>query len=132
MTDLERFISCMEYAGGAPRPNHELGTWKLTMAQWKQEAPQAVKDFTWGWFQGEKALGMDHREFAGVDCGYLPPFPVEVVRVTDEYEVKRNAKVFSEMIEGTERQHAERNRRAGKRARDNADAAVAATGHHGV
>ena len=91
-TDMERFLACMEYKPGVQRPNHELGTWKLTMAQWKQEAPEAVKDFTWGWFQGEKALGMDHREFVPVDCGFVPPFPIEVVQVTDDYEIKRNAK----------------------------------------
>jgi uroporphyrinogen decarboxylase len=89
MNDLERFIACMEYEPG-PRPNHELGVWGQTRARWEADAPDAVGEFTWDWFTGEPALGMDHREFIGVHYGFTPAFEREVLEETPEYVIARN------------------------------------------
>jgi len=60
--------------------------------RWQQENPDAVADFTWRWFHGEPALGLDRREYIQVDFGFIPPFEVEVLEETSEYEVVRNRK----------------------------------------
>ena len=91
-TDLERFRACMDYEPGDRRPNHELGAWGQTRARWQAEAPEAVGAFTWAWFDGEPALGMDRREFIPVHYGFLPPYEPEVLDETDDYVVARNAK----------------------------------------
>ena len=90
--DLERFIACMDYQPCDRRPNHELGAWRQTRDRWQEEAPEAVADFNWNWFRGETALGMDQREFIRVNFSFIPPYPVEVLETTDEYEVVRNGK----------------------------------------
>jgi uroporphyrinogen decarboxylase len=90
MTDLERFLACMEYRRPDRAPNHELGVWQHTKARWQEEAPEAVRPFTWDWFTGEPTLGMDHREFVHVNYGYIPPFPEEVIVETDRYLIRRN------------------------------------------
>ena len=59
MTELERFLACMEYQPSDRVPNHELGAWGQTRARWEQEAPEAVAGFRWNWFDGEDALGLD-------------------------------------------------------------------------
>ncbi len=91
-TDLERFRACMDYEPGDRRPHHELGAWGQTRARWQAEAPEAVGAFTWAWFDGEPALGMDRREFIPVHYGFLPPYEPEVLDETDDYVVARNAK----------------------------------------
>jgi uroporphyrinogen decarboxylase len=64
-----------------------------------------VREFTWDWFDGEPALGMDRREFIPVDYGFRPPFQERVLEETDEYVVRRNAKgvVTRALREGTVR-----------------------------
>lgn len=89
-TDLERFLACMEYQPSDRRPNHELGVWGHTVARWREEAPNAVAGFTWDWFRGEDALGLDRREYVPVHYGFLPPYPYEVLEETDRYVVARN------------------------------------------
>ena len=74
-TDLERFIACMEYRPSDRRPSHEVAVWGQTKRRWQAEAPEAVADFTWDWFTGERALGMDRREFIGVSFGFIPRSP---------------------------------------------------------
>ena len=91
-TDLECFTACMEYRPCDRRPNHELAAWQQTRVRWEREAADAVANFTWDWFSGERDLGMDRQEFIDVDYGFIPPFAVEVIERTDEYEVIRNAK----------------------------------------
>lgn len=90
MTDLERFIACMEYQAADRRPNHELGVWGQTRARWEHETPNAVKGFQWNWFEGETALGMDHQEFIPINYGFIPPFEQKVIEETEEYLVARN------------------------------------------
>jgi hypothetical protein len=90
-SDLERFTACMEYQP-AERPNHELGVWGQTRARWEQEAPEWVKEFTWDWFVGEPALGLNHREYIAVNYDFIPPFLCEILEETDEYVVARNSK----------------------------------------
>ncbi len=90
--DLQRFLDCMEYRSSDRRPNHESGVWGQTRARWEAEAPHPVRDFTWGWFSGEDALGLDRREFIDVNYGFLPPFERDVIEQTDEYTIARNAK----------------------------------------
>jgi uroporphyrinogen decarboxylase len=82
----------MEYESADRRPNHELGAWAQTAQRWRGEAPEAVAGFTWRWFHGEDALGLDRREFIPVNYGFLPPFEREVLEETPEVEVIRNAK----------------------------------------
>ncbi len=88
-SDLQRFLACMEYEQGDRRPNHELGVWGQTMARWEEEAPDAVKDFTWDWFVGEEALDLDRREYIDVDYGFVPPIPYEILEETEEYVFAR-------------------------------------------
>ena len=73
-TSLERFITCQEYQPCDRRPNYELGAWQQTRIRWQKEAPQAVKDFTCNFPDGEPALRMDRREFIGVNFAFIPPF----------------------------------------------------------
>ena len=91
-TDLECFTACMEYRPCDRRPNHELAAWQQTRVRWEREATDAVANFTWDWFSGERDLGMDRRAFIDVDYGFIPPFAVEVIEQTDEYEVVRSDK----------------------------------------
>lgn len=90
MNELERFLACMEYQPGDRRPNHELGAWGQTRQRWQQEAPQAVAGFTWSWFVGEAALGMDRREFIPVKFGFIPGFETKVIETRGEYEIYRD------------------------------------------
>jgi len=103
MTDLERFIACMEYKPADRRPNHELGAWGQTRARWEHENQNAVKGFQWNWFEGEALLGMDHREFIPVNYDFIPPFERKVIEETEEYVVARNEKgiVTKAFKEGT-------------------------------
>ncbi|GBC94894.1 hypothetical protein HRbin16_00679 [bacterium HR16] len=91
MNDLQRFIACMEYEPADRRPNHELGVWTQTALRWQQEAPEAVKDFTWNWFHGEDALGLDRREYIPVNFGFIPPFEPQLIEETDKYEIYRDS-----------------------------------------
>jgi len=93
-TDLERFTDCMEYRASDRRPNHELGAWRQTRERWRAEAPDVVAGFDkwWNWFRGERALGLDRREYIKVNYGFLPPFEREVLEETDDYEIARDAK----------------------------------------
>jgi uroporphyrinogen decarboxylase len=91
-TDLERFADCMEYRPSDRRPNHELGVWPQTRERWTHEAPDAVSGFTWNWFYGEPALRFDPRDFIPVNYSFLPPFPIEVLEDTPEYEIVRGDK----------------------------------------
>ena len=104
MTELDRFIACMEYQPSDRRPNHELGAWAQTVQRWRREAPDAVTGFTWDWFSGEKALRLDRREFIDVNFGFLPPFEEKILEETERYLVCRNEKgiVTKALKEGTQ------------------------------
>jgi|YNPNPStandDraft_1061719.scaffolds.fasta_scaffold15316_3 hypothetical protein len=91
-TALERFNACMDYRSSDRRPNHELGVWGQTRARWEQEAPQAVKDFGWSWFEEEPALGLDKREYIPIHFDFIPPYEYAVLEETPEYIVARNTK----------------------------------------
>ena len=52
MTNLERFIACMEYQEADQRPNHEVGVWTQTLVRWQKEGFKADSDFPWLWFEG--------------------------------------------------------------------------------
>ena len=103
MTELERFIACMDYQLCDRVPNHELGAWQQTRVRWQTEAPEIVCSFKWDWFVGEPALGLDHREYINVNYGFIPPFPEETIEETDRYIVRRNSKgiVTRALKEGT-------------------------------
>lgn len=81
----------MEYEPADRRPNHELGVWVQTALRWQREAPEAVKDFTWNWFHGEDALGLDRREYIPVNFGFIPPFEPQRIEETEEYEIYRDS-----------------------------------------
>ena len=102
-TDLDTFIACMEYQPCDRRPNHELAVWQQTRVRWQQEAPDAIAGFTWDWFEGERKLGMDQRQYIDVNYGFIPPYEVEMIERTDAYEIVRNARgiVTKALIEGT-------------------------------
>lgn len=91
-TDRQRFLACMEYKSSDRRPNHELGAWPQTRQRWREEAPDAVRDFRWTWFEEEPALNLDRREYLPVDYGFLPPFEPEVLEESERYVVARNGK----------------------------------------
>jgi len=87
MTGLEKFIRCMEYESGAPRPNYEVGVWAQTKARWRKEAPDAVKGFGWNWFDGEDALELDKREYINVNYGFIPRFERKILESSLDYEI---------------------------------------------
>ena len=87
MTYLEKFIGCMEYEQGVPRPNYEVGVWAQTRARWKKEAPESVKDFGWNWFDGEESLGLNKREYIAVNYGFIPRYERKILEETPEYEI---------------------------------------------
>lgn len=91
-TELERFDACMNYEAADRRPNHELGAWAQTRDRWRQEAPDAVQDLQWNWFDAEPALGLDRRGYIPVNYGFIPPFDREVIEETEAYVTARNAK----------------------------------------
>lgn len=103
-TDLERFNACMEYRSCDRRPNHELGAWPQTRTRWRNENPDAVKDFTWSWFYREDAIGLDQRDYIPMNLGFIPPFNAEVLESTPKYEIVRNGKgiVTKALKEGTD------------------------------
>ena len=103
MTDLDRFIACMEYTTCDRRPNHELGVWAQTRVRWQQEDADSVGDFGWRWFYDEPGLELDARDYIAVDYGFRPPFEREILEDTGEYEVVRNTKgiVTRALKEGT-------------------------------
>ncbi|HNR36207.1 MAG TPA: uroporphyrinogen decarboxylase family protein [Candidatus Hydrogenedentes bacterium] len=90
ITDLERFIACMEYRPCDRRPNHELGVWPQTVDRWRAEAPDAIADFRWDWFVDEPAIGLDRREYINVNYGLIPHFEPVVIEETDKYITARN------------------------------------------
>ena len=92
VSDLERFVACMEYQTCDRRPNHELGAWPQTVNRWRNEAPEAVRDWTWNWFVEEPAIGLDRREYIPVNYDFIPPFPHELLEETGKYEIARNSK----------------------------------------
>ncbi|MBI4558565.1 MAG: hypothetical protein HY706_13360 [Candidatus Hydrogenedentes bacterium] len=92
VSDLDRFVACMDYHACDRRPNHELGTWPQTRQLWRQTAGDAVKDFSWNWFVSEPALGLDRREYVPVNYDFIPLFQHEVIEVTSDYEIVRNSK----------------------------------------
>ena len=92
VTDLDRFIACMDYRGSDRRPNHELGAWAQTRRRWLQEAPADVATFGWRWFHEEPGMGLDRRAYIPVNFGFIPPYEREVLEETPEYEIARNAK----------------------------------------
>ncbi len=103
MTDLERFIACMEYRPSDRRPNHELGVWPQTRRRWRAENPRAVRGFGWKWFYGEDKLGLDRRDYIKINYGFIPAHRRRVLQETDEYEIVRNRKgiVTKALKEGT-------------------------------
>ena len=92
ITELTRFLDCMEYRSSDRRPNHELGAWPQTRRRWQQEAPAAIEGFTWDWFSVEPGLALDRRAYIPVNYGFLPPFPYRVIEETEECEVFQDTK----------------------------------------
>lgn len=92
MTDLQRFLACMEYQPVDRIPNHELGVWGQTIERWETESNGATGAFTWNWFDGEDALGLDRREYIPVDYGFLPAYTPMVLEEDDECVIALNAK----------------------------------------
>jgi hypothetical protein len=102
-SDLERFVACMEYDTCDRRPNHELGVWPQAVMRWLDEDPEAIEGFTWNWFVDEPELQLDRREYIPVNYDFIPPYPVEILEETPEYEVIRSGKgiVSRALKEGT-------------------------------
>jgi uroporphyrinogen decarboxylase len=103
ITDLQRFLDCMEYRSSDRRPNHELGVWPQTIERWRAEAADAIAGFTWNWFWNEDAIGLDHREYVPVHYGFIPPFDHVLIEETEEYEIFRDSLgvVHKALKEGT-------------------------------
>jgi len=103
MTELERFRACMSYGAPDRVPNHELGVWPQAVERWRRESGSDLAGFTWNWFYGEDALGLDRRDYIPVHFGFIPSYEVEVLEETDAYEVIRhwNGIVTKALKEGT-------------------------------
>jgi hypothetical protein len=104
VSDLERFISCMEYEPCDRRPNHELGVWPQARSRWLEEDPERAGEFGWNWFYDDDAIGLDRRDYIPVNYDVVPPFAYEIIEETDRYEIFRDSKgiVRRALIEGTE------------------------------
>jgi hypothetical protein len=87
MTNLARFIACMEYQPAKRRPNHEMGVWTQTLLRWQKEGFKTDKDFPWLWLEGDDILGLDKREFIPVNYGFIPKFEHKILESTSEYDV---------------------------------------------
>jgi len=87
MTNLERFIACMEYQKADQRPNHEVGVWTQTLVRWQKEGFKADSDFPWLWFEGVDEFGMEKQEFIPVNYGFIPKFEHKILESTSEYNV---------------------------------------------
>ncbi|MBM3496448.1 MAG: hypothetical protein FJX72_19335, partial [Armatimonadetes bacterium] len=90
MTDLQRFLDCMEYRASDRRPNHELGVWPQAVDRWRTESPDAIEGFTWNWFWAEDGIGLDRREYIPVHYGFMPHFDHVMIEETEDYEVFRD------------------------------------------
>ncbi len=86
MTNLQRFVSCMEYQTADRRPNHEMGVWTQTLLRWQKEGFNSEDDFPWLWFDGD-ILGLDKKEFIPVNYSFIPKFEQKVLESTPEYDV---------------------------------------------
>ncbi len=91
MNDLERYLACLEYRSADRRPNHEIGVWEQTKVRWRNEAPDAVRDFGWEWFYREDALGLDHRDYVDVDYGFIPRFDEEILEEDESTRLIRDS-----------------------------------------
>ena len=73
----------MEYRPVDRVPNWELGVWPQTRERWEREGANTA-GWTWDWFTGEEALGMDAREFIPVNTGMMPAFtPAKIAEDTE-------------------------------------------------
>jgi len=50
-----------------------------------------ARDWTWDWFTGEKALGMDPREFIPVNSSMMPAFMHEKIAEDEQTETFRDS-----------------------------------------
>jgi len=107
VTDLERFLACMEYQSCDRRPNHELCAWPQALARWQKESPEASKISNGYWLDSEDSLGLDRREYIPVNYGFIPPYRHKILEETPNYQVFRDdlgrtRKQLKEgMLEGT-------------------------------
>ena len=81
----------MAYAPCDRLPNWEAGVWPQTRNRWVAEGLDPRR-FHFDWFSGEKALGMDVREFIQFNGDLVPPFEQEVLEEDDETVVFRDTK----------------------------------------
>jgi len=104
VSELERFIACMEYEPCDRRPNHELGVWPQARSRWLKEDPERAGRFGWNWFYEDDAIGLDRRDYIPVNYDFVPRFEYEILEETDRYEVFRDFKgiVRRALKEGTE------------------------------
>lgn len=90
MTERERFLACMDYGTPDRVPNHELGVWPQAIVRWREESGSDLSQYTWNWFHGEDAIGLDRREYVPLHFGMIPGYEAGVLEETDEYEIIRH------------------------------------------
>jgi hypothetical protein len=90
MNHRERFLASMGYTTADQVPNWELGVWPQTRERWQSEGLDDT-GWTWDWFSGETALGMDPREFISVRTGMMPAFQPEKIAEDAETETFRDS-----------------------------------------
>ena len=90
MTDLERFIACMEYQPADRRPNHEIGVWAQTLVRWQNEGFEPKRDFPWLWLERVDEFDLDVQQYIPVDYGFIPEFEEKVLESTEEYEIAQD------------------------------------------
>lgn len=78
MTNLERFLSVMDYRPADRVPNWEAGVWPQTIQRWEGEGLDRSL-FHFNWFPGEGALGMDEREFIPFHGDLIPSFEQQTI-----------------------------------------------------
>ncbi|MCL5997645.1 MAG: hypothetical protein M1546_16550 [Chloroflexi bacterium] len=104
LTDRERFVAVMEYQPVDRVPNWELGVWPQTRDRWECEGLDMTQ-MHWDWFTGERALGMDPREFVRFNGSLIPPFEEETLAEDERYITFRDGlgRVRKALKEGTAR-----------------------------
>jgi uroporphyrinogen decarboxylase len=79
----------MEYKPVDRVPNWELGAWPQTIDRWEAEGLDPTQHH-WDWFTGDKAFGMDPREFIRFNGYLLPAFDEETIEEDDQYVIFRD------------------------------------------
>ena len=91
VTQLQRFLACMEYQPSDRIPNHELCAWPQALARWRRESPEAHGISHWYWIVREDYWDLDVREPIPINFGFIPEFKNRVIEETEGYRIFRDS-----------------------------------------